>query len=223
MITQSKPPTYQGEPDLTILENLLREFNKLFMAVACRNESKKADEFLELKMGSMSVIEYYTKFIELSRFGKDTMATDRQKARRFERELPLSLQGRAAHLHALELKEKAEKYELEAREKRKEPMTSSRPYGNQNNFEKQKFNHHQENPLKMAQGELVTHWRQGKPKHTKIISVMKLEKYMKKGNPIYLCSVRNLEYEEPSKPEDIEVVKQFSDVFPEEIPDMPPK
>ncbi|XP_021730994.1 glycosyltransferase-like protein gnt15 [Chenopodium quinoa] len=156
-ISQSKPPTYQGEPDPTILENWLREFDKLFVAVVCPNESKKADEFLELKIGSMSVTEYYTKFIELSRFAEDTVTTDRQKSRRFERGLPLSLQGklsgkvfdsfdelygRAVHLHALELKEKAD---LEAREKRKEPMTSSVPSRNQNNFKKQKFNHHQGN------------------------------------------------------------------------------
>ncbi|XP_021751342.1 uncharacterized protein LOC110717008 [Chenopodium quinoa] len=352
-------------------------------------QKQKADEFLELKMGSMSVTKYYTKFVELSRFAEDTVATDRQKARR------------EAHLHALELKEKSEKTELEAREKRKEPMTSFGPSGNQNNFKKQKFNNHQgnnfknnrnnqggrnfpkgnrnqprlrnqriyyckrcsnnhpgkdcegtlvtcnqcnkqghrayeclsknkggqgnnqfkgsgqnwnqqkggqgsngnqvnkgaqfqngnentivvthkerveheesliatysfiskamlpklshclktvddidtpleiptggvvhytrvykdvpikikEDPLKTAQGELVTHWRNGKPRLTKIISVMKLAKYMKKRNPIYFCSVRNLEYEEPSKPKDIEVVKEFLNVFPEEILSMPP-
>ncbi|XP_021739724.1 uncharacterized protein LOC110706124 [Chenopodium quinoa] len=170
-IAQSKPPTYQGEPDPTILEIWLREFVKLFVAVACPNETKeqvrdkfypmflqkqKADEFLELNMGSMSVTEYYTKFIELSRFAEDNVATDRQKARSFERGLPLSLQGkllgqvfnnldelygRAAHLHALELKEKDKKAELDAREKRKEPMTSFGPSGNQNNFKKQKCLH----------------------------------------------------------------------------------
>ncbi|XP_021722431.1 probable cyclin-dependent serine/threonine-protein kinase DDB_G0292550 [Chenopodium quinoa] len=174
-IAQSKPPTYQGEPGPIIIENWLREFDKLFVAEACLNESKeqvrdkfypifmqkqKIDEFLELKMGSMSTTEYYTKVIELSRFAEDIVATNRQKARRFERGLPLSLQsklsgqvfdnldelyGRAAHLHALELKEKAERAELEAREKRKELMTSSRPFGNQNNFKKQKFNNYQGN------------------------------------------------------------------------------
>ena len=40
---------------------------------------------------------------------------------------------------------------------------------------------------------------------------------------MYFCSVRDLEIEESSKPEDIEVVKEFLDVFPEEIPEMPPK
>ncbi|XP_021770608.1 uncharacterized protein LOC110734767 [Chenopodium quinoa] len=39
-VAQSKPPTYQGEPDPTILENLLREFEKLFGAVRCPENSK---------------------------------------------------------------------------------------------------------------------------------------------------------------------------------------
>ena len=170
-IAQSKPPTYPGEPDPTVLETWLREFNKLFEAVGCSNELKvsngvfylrgeadlwwsqnettlravpnfgwdrfqeqirekfypvflqkqKADEFLELKMGSMTVTEYYSKFIELSRFAKEAVATERMKASRFERGLPLDLQlqlagqvfdtldelyGRDAHLYALEQKKK---------------------------------------------------------------------------------------------------------------------
>ena len=32
-VAQCKPPTYQGEPDPTVLENWIREFEKLFGAV----------------------------------------------------------------------------------------------------------------------------------------------------------------------------------------------
>ncbi|XP_021727804.1 uncharacterized protein LOC110694909 [Chenopodium quinoa] len=39
-VAQSKPPTYQSEPDPIILENLLREFEKLFGAVGCPENSK---------------------------------------------------------------------------------------------------------------------------------------------------------------------------------------
>ncbi|XP_021735740.1 uncharacterized protein LOC110702343 [Chenopodium quinoa] len=39
-VAQSKPPTYQGEPYHTILENWLREFEKLFEAVGCLENSK---------------------------------------------------------------------------------------------------------------------------------------------------------------------------------------
>ncbi|XP_021727795.1 uncharacterized protein LOC110694902 [Chenopodium quinoa] len=39
-VAQSKPPTYQGDPDPIILENWLREFEKLFGAVGCPENSK---------------------------------------------------------------------------------------------------------------------------------------------------------------------------------------
>ena len=39
-IAQSKPPTYSGEPNPAVLEGWLREFNKLFGAVNCPEESK---------------------------------------------------------------------------------------------------------------------------------------------------------------------------------------
>ncbi|XP_021722685.1 uncharacterized protein LOC110690164 [Chenopodium quinoa] len=168
-VAQSTPPTYQGELDPTILQNWLREFEKLFGAVGCLENSKvgcttyylkgeadlwwqqneatiralpgfnwtkfqdkvrdkfypsfllkqKAEEFSNLKMEEMSVTKYYTKFIELSRFAKESIAIEKAKARKFESGLTIDLQlklcgqvfetldevyGRAAHLYALELK-----------------------------------------------------------------------------------------------------------------------
>ncbi|XP_021754588.1 uncharacterized protein LOC110719914 [Chenopodium quinoa] len=141
-VAQSKPPTYQGEPDPTVLENWLREFEKLFGGVECPENSKvgcatyylrgeadlwwqqneatikalpgfkwtmfqekvrdkfypsflqkqKAEEFSNLAMGYMSINEYYTKFIELSRFAKEFVATEKAKARKFESGLTTDLQ-----------------------------------------------------------------------------------------------------------------------------------
>ncbi|XP_021739789.1 uncharacterized protein LOC110706201 [Chenopodium quinoa] len=184
-VTQSKLPTYQGEPDPTILENWLREFKKRFRAVGCpdnfkvgyatyclrgeadlwwqQNEAtiralpgfnwikfqekvrdmfypsflqkKKVEEFSNLKMEKMLVTEYYTKFIELSRFSEEYVATEKEKARKFESGLTIDLQlklwgqvfetldevyGRAAHLYALEENKKKELAEIEGKEKRKE-------------------------------------------------------------------------------------------------------
>ena len=42
----------------------------------------------------MTMIEYVAKFIELTRFGDDYMATDLAKVRRFENGLRLSIRGR---------------------------------------------------------------------------------------------------------------------------------
>ncbi|XP_021747882.1 uncharacterized protein LOC110713743 [Chenopodium quinoa] len=143
-VSQSKPPTYQGEPYPIILENWLREFEKLFGAVGCPENSKvscatyylrgeadlwwqqnettiralpgfnfiwtkfqekvrdkfypsflqkqKAEEFSNLRMDRMSVTEYYTKFIELSRFAEGSVSTEKAKARKFESGLTTDLQ-----------------------------------------------------------------------------------------------------------------------------------
>ena len=53
-----------------------------------------AREFLELKQGSMTVLEYVAKFTELARFGDDYVATDMAKVRKFEDGLKLSIRGK---------------------------------------------------------------------------------------------------------------------------------
>lgn len=55
-------------------------------------EKLKAQEFIELRMGSMSISEYYSKFIKLSRFAPEIVATEELKAYRFERGLTTDLQ-----------------------------------------------------------------------------------------------------------------------------------
>ena len=129
-VAESKPPLYQGEIDPIVLENWLREFDKLIVAVNCpenlrvnsavyylrgeadlwwqrcenalratpgfgwesfkvalRNKfyppylkKQKAQEFIELKMDCMSVTEYYSKFIELSRFAPEVVETEELRA-----------------------------------------------------------------------------------------------------------------------------------------------
>ena len=53
----------------------------------------KAQEFLELKQGAMTVMEYVARFTELARFTDDYVATDATKVRRFENGLRLSIRG----------------------------------------------------------------------------------------------------------------------------------
>ena len=53
----------------------------------------KAQEFLELKQGAMTVMEYVSKFTKLARFADDYVATDAAKVRRFENGLRLSIRG----------------------------------------------------------------------------------------------------------------------------------
>ena len=58
----------------------------------------KAQEFLELKQGMMTVMEYVARFIELARFADDYVATDMAKVKRFENGLKLSIRGRIVEL-----------------------------------------------------------------------------------------------------------------------------
>ncbi|XP_021775161.1 J domain-containing protein DDB_G0295729-like [Chenopodium quinoa] len=122
-----------------------------------RDNKQKAEEFSNLRMDKMPVTEYYTKFIELSRFAEGSVSTEKAKARKFESGLTTDLQlklcgqvfeildevyGRVAHLYALEEKKKKELVEIEGIEKRKEVgQVSGNQQGNQNGFKKQKYHH----------------------------------------------------------------------------------
>ena len=72
------------------------EFHELFMGkyFSATARHAKAWEFLKLKQGTMTVMEYVAKFIELARFADDYMATDMAKVRRFEDGLKFSIRGK---------------------------------------------------------------------------------------------------------------------------------
>ena len=48
---------------------------------------QKAQEFINLRMGSMTIYEYYIKFIALSRFTPQVLATEELKGQRSEQGL----------------------------------------------------------------------------------------------------------------------------------------
>ena len=58
----------------------------------------KAQEFLELKQGAMTVMDYVARFTELARFADDYVATNMAKVRRFENGLRLSIRARIVGL-----------------------------------------------------------------------------------------------------------------------------
>ena len=58
----------------------------------------KAQEFLELKQGAMTVMDDVARFIELARFADDYVATDLAKVRRFENGFKLSIRARIVEL-----------------------------------------------------------------------------------------------------------------------------
>ena len=76
------------------------EFHDLFMGKYFPDTARpaKAQEFLELKQGTMTVMEYVARFTELACFDDDYVATDMAKVRRFENGLKLSIRGRIVGL-----------------------------------------------------------------------------------------------------------------------------
>ena len=69
------------------------EFRELFMGkyFPATARHAKAQEFLELRQGTMTVMQYVARFTELACFGDDYVATDLVKVRRFENGLKLSI------------------------------------------------------------------------------------------------------------------------------------
>ena len=76
------------------------EFHDLFMGKYFPDTARhaKAQEFLELKQGAMTVIEYVARFTEIARFADDYVATDVAKVKRFENGLKLPIRGRIVGL-----------------------------------------------------------------------------------------------------------------------------
>ena len=76
------------------------EFQELFMGKYFSDTTRhvKAQEFLELKQGTMTVIEYVARFTELARFADNYVATNMANVRRFENGQKLSIRGRIVGL-----------------------------------------------------------------------------------------------------------------------------
>ena len=75
------------------------EFRELFISKFFPASARhaKAQEFLKLK-GTMIVLEYMAKFIELACFADDYVAIDMAKVRRYEDGLKLSIRGKIVGL-----------------------------------------------------------------------------------------------------------------------------
>ena len=75
-------------------------FRTLFMSKFFPASARhaKAQEFLELRQGAMTVLEYVAKFTQLARFEDDYVATNMDKVRKFEDGLKLSIRGKIVGL-----------------------------------------------------------------------------------------------------------------------------
>ena len=76
------------------------DFRELFMSKFFPTSARyvKAHEFLDLRQGSMTLLEYVARFIELAHFGDDYVATDMAKVRKFVDGLKFSILSRIVGL-----------------------------------------------------------------------------------------------------------------------------
>ena len=76
------------------------EFHGLFMSMyfPATVRHAKAQEFLVLKQGTMTVMEYMARFTELACFGDDYVATNMAKVKRFENGPKLFIRGKIVGL-----------------------------------------------------------------------------------------------------------------------------
>ena len=72
------------------------DFRELFMSklFSASVRHVKAQEFLDLQHGDITILEYVARFTELACFTDDYVATDLAKVRRFEVGLRLSIRGK---------------------------------------------------------------------------------------------------------------------------------
>ena len=73
-------------------EEFREPFIGMFFTAFARHA--KAWEFLELKQGRKTVLEFVVKFTELARFADDYVATNMAKVRKFEDGLKFSIRGK---------------------------------------------------------------------------------------------------------------------------------
>ena len=109
--TKIKPATFQLEGESKVWWDWIKasrdleamtweEFSGLFMEkyFPAFARHAKSRELLELRQGTMTVLEYVAKFTELTHFADDYVATYMAKVRKFEDGLKLSIQGKIVGL-----------------------------------------------------------------------------------------------------------------------------
>ena len=97
--TRIRLAAFQLEVEAQVWWNWAK-FHDLFMGKYFQDTARhaKAQEFLELKQRTMTVLEYVARFTELARFDDDYVATDMAKVRRFENGIKFSIRGRIVGL-----------------------------------------------------------------------------------------------------------------------------
>ncbi|RVW69179.1 Retrovirus-related Pol polyprotein from transposon 17.6 [Vitis vinifera] len=88
-----QPPSFNGEPSAEAVGNWLRRMKRILVA-----KHTKRMKFEHLIQGTMSVLEYESRFSELSRFALGMISEEGEKTRRFQQGLRLAIRNRLVSL-----------------------------------------------------------------------------------------------------------------------------
>ncbi|XP_010681946.2 uncharacterized protein LOC104896854 [Beta vulgaris subsp. vulgaris] len=171
--------------------------------IATFMRKQKVQEFINLMMGSMTISEYYNKFIALSRFAPKVVATEELKSQRFEQRLTDEIQLALGEFNLGDLDVIR-------------GMNWLCFYKANIDSKVQKV------VLRNPLGKLTFYKHFGKPKNFRVISAMQVRKLMKKGCELFFYSVQDVSKEVGVNIEDVPILNEFMDVFSSEILGMPP-
>ncbi|KAL5569806.1 hypothetical protein UlMin_026381 [Ulmus minor] len=251
--------------DVTVMSwaDFIEEFNQKYYNSAILRVQE--DEFLNLKQGTMTVIEAVNKFEQLSRLCPSMIRTEEDKLRRImdmlRPDITLAIESggspprtvakcveRAIRIEyrMAQVKEEKNKYYEAKRNQRKEGLESQNKNFNRGSRSNSKPN--QSSNFKKKEGPPINQGRLEAPEpeakiyaYTKrdvdagtsnvvtgrqsqkmIISSMRARRMLSSGCQGFLATVVDTTRVEKSGPEGIAVVREFTDVFPEELPGLPP-
>ncbi|XP_035551063.1 uncharacterized protein LOC109019070 [Juglans regia] len=82
-------PTFDGRLNSLDAESWIERMEQIFKVLYCTDDQKesRARQFMDLTQGSMTVAQYATTFMELSRFASYLIPDEEKKAEKFERGL----------------------------------------------------------------------------------------------------------------------------------------
>ncbi|KAL8089415.1 hypothetical protein AgCh_039026 [Apium graveolens] len=166
-------------------------------------------KFLKLKQDRVTVAEYEAKFTELSRFVPEFVNTEEKKTRRFQLGLKQWIQNRVAVLELTDYATLVQKASI-VEAGRMDWLSSN---GAQIDCERKRVK------IKVQNGKEVVF--KGQRQNQNFLTILQAKRLLRKGNEAYLAYVVDTKKGVPNI-QDIPVVNEFEDVFPENLPGLPP-
>ncbi|KAL8098157.1 hypothetical protein AgCh_031074 [Apium graveolens] len=217
-VQEEAEDTHQGGNPMNEFMKLLRANLNQFM------ETQMEIRFLELKQDKMTVAEYEAKFTELSRFVPEFVNTKEKKARRFQLGLKQWIQNRVAVLELTDyatLVQKASIVEAGSEQSVKEKENRKRKIGSQGIG-----TGNRSHPSRFVRGAVSQPARGSGFRKAPSESVgqgggqSRATFHSQPRAPIPEC--QSYTKKEVPNIQDIPVVNKFEDVFPKNLPGLPP-